>query len=172
MKSHRFCLSAALFSLALFAVSCTKESLSEETILNPEKSIVKKSAEASYHQSDATDAPDTDSGADVIKKTAAVNLHQSDVTVTDDPSPVDPIKKTAEASFHKPNNGGAVSDSPFASTGKHFRPESAVSNVATSQSGRLYNGEKANWTEDKIIADPAYPKSSVMQTEKRTDERQ
>ena len=169
MKSHRFCLSAALFSLALFAVSCTKESLSEEILL-PEKSVVKKSAEASYHQSDATDAPGTDSGADYIKKTAAVNLHQSDVT--DDPVPVDPLKKTTEASFHKPNSAAAVTDNPFATTGQYFRQKSAAPNVALGQSGRIQSGLKENWTEDKIIADPAYPKNLVMQAEKLTDERQ
>ena len=136
MKSHRFCLSAALFSLALFAVSCTKESLSEEILL-PEKSVVKKSAEASYHQSDATDAPGTDSGADYIKKTAAVNLHQSESDVTDDPIPVDPLKKTTAASFHKPSSAAAVSDNSFATTGQYFRKKSAAPNVALGQSGRI-----------------------------------
>ena len=171
MKSHRFCLTAALFSLALFAVSCTKESLSEETILT-ERPVVKKSAEASYHQSDATDAPGTDSGADyIIKKTTAANfLDQSDVT--DDPTPVDPIKKTAEATFQKQNSGAAVSDNPFANTGGHFRQKSVATKAALGQSGRIHNGLKENWTEDKIIADPAYPKNVVMQSEKLTDERQ
>ena len=136
MKSHRFCLSAALFSLALFAVSCTKESLSEEILL-PEKAVVKKSAEAGYHQPDATDAPGTDSGTDyIIKKTTAANfLDQSDVT--DDPIPVDPIKKTAQATFQKQNSGVAVSDNPFATTGGHFRQKSAAPKVASGQSGRI-----------------------------------